>query len=120
MLVLADRITSLGLTVLLINVPLGLLHYSEAHWQRHFQLGYVIQGRDEVDAFDCGALGVVIVPGDDVVLIGVRLLGDGVVYDDTTIRLLDGSHMRLDEMPQVALAGPWTFQVTLPSATSGK
>ena len=62
----------------------------------------MVQGREEVDPLDRCAFRVVVVPGNDVVLIGVGLLRDGVVHDDAPIFLFDGSHMRLDEMPQVS------------------
>jgi len=40
-------------------------------------------------------------PGDDVILIGVRLFGDAIVNDQTTIVALDGAHLGLDKEPEV-------------------
>lgn len=61
----------------------------------------MIQSREEVYPLDSCAFGVVVVPGNDVVLIGVRLFRDGVVHNNAPIRVFNGSHVRLDEMPQL-------------------
>ncbi len=40
-------------------------------------------------------------PPDDVILICIRLLVDGVINDDAIISAFDSSHVRLDDVPQV-------------------
>ena len=44
---------------------------------------------------------MVIMPGDDVILIGVGLFGDAIVNNQTGVVLLDGPHMGLDQEPEV-------------------
>lgn len=61
----------------------------------------MVDGAQEVDPFDHAVLRVVVMPTDDVILICIRLLGDGVINDDAIISAFDSSHVRLDDVPQV-------------------
>jgi hypothetical protein len=44
---------------------------------------------------------VVIVPADDVVFIGVRLLSDAIIQDEHAIVLLTSPHVRFDNLPEI-------------------
>lgn len=109
MFVLADGRASLGLAVLLVHVPLGLGYQPEAHRERYFQLRHMVQQGEEVDAFDHAVLGMVIVPGDDVVLVCVWLLRDRVVHDHAPISMFNGPYMGLEDLPQVG-AGEFSLR----------
>src|SRR5215210_2504781 len=53
-------------------------------------------------AFDDSGFAVVVVPADELALVGVGLLFDGVVYDqDARGFILDLAHQRLDQAPQL-------------------
>jgi hypothetical protein len=62
----------------------------------------VIQRGQKVDPFDRAALGMIVVPADDVVFIGIGLFNNTIVENEHTIVLLDGPHMWLDCPPQIA------------------
>ena len=61
----------------------------------------MVERTEEIDAFDGAALRMVVVPGNDVVLVGVRLFGDAIIDNEHAVGLFDGADMRLDEEPEV-------------------
>ena len=62
----------------------------------------MIQGRQEVDSFEYPVFRVVVVPTDNIVLVGIRLLLDRVVNDQHPLLRLDLPDKRLDGPPQIA------------------
>lgn len=61
----------------------------------------MVQCGKKIDALDHPVFGMVIVPADDIVLVGVRLFCDTVVKDQHTIIALDCTNVWLDPLPQV-------------------
>jgi hypothetical protein len=61
----------------------------------------MIETGDEIDTFDASVLAVVVVPADDVVLVGVGLFGDTIINDKHPIGLLDLAHIGFDDLPQI-------------------
>ena len=99
MLVLADAGASLGLARLLVGELLVFLDQGEGDGQR--DLFGAVECGQEVDALDAGARGVVVVPADQLALVGVRLVGDAVVNNEHGVVILDLSHQGLNDLPQV-------------------
>jgi hypothetical protein len=60
------------------------------------------QRAQQVDALDRAVFGMVVMPADNVVFIGIRLLGNTIVQNQDAIGALDGTYMRLDDPPQVS------------------
>ena len=77
--ILGHRTAPFLLLRLGVHILLGLGHQVEAHRQTHPLAA--IQRRQEVDPFEHPIFGVVVMPTDNIVLVGVRLLLNRVVND---------------------------------------
>src|SRR5215210_4110476 len=60
----------------------------------------MIESGQEVDPLDGAVFGVVVVPGDEFVLVRRGLLLNRVINDDDAVITLDLAHQRLDDVPQ--------------------
>ena len=97
--VLAHGRSPLGLSRLFVCERFVFFDQSEGHGQR--DLIGAVKRRQEVDAFDACSCGMVIVPADELALVGVRLVGDTIVHDQHGIFSLHLPHERLHDLPQV-------------------
>ena len=97
--VLADGGPPLDLTCLFVCERFILFDQREGDGQRDFVCA--VERGQEIDALDAGTCGVVVVPADQLALVGVRLVGDAIVHDQHRVFALDLAHERLDDLPQV-------------------
>ena len=98
--ILGHRTAPLLLLRLGVDILLGLGHQVEAHRDTHALAA--IQRRQEVDPFEQPIFGVVVMPTDNIVLVGVRLLLNRVVNDQHPGLGLHVPDKRLDGPPQIA------------------
>ena len=75
----------------------GFVNQRIRHRQTH-AVG-VIHAVEQVEALDRPVLAVIVMPTDQIVLIGMRLLLDRVIHNQDLIILLDVAHQRLDGLP---------------------
>ena len=99
-LIFADRGAAFLLAVLFIDILFGFRHDTKPNRQR-VATG-MIQARHEIDAFHAPVLAVIVVPADDLVLVGVRLFRKTVIDDEHAICLLNLSHIRFHKLPQIS------------------
>ena len=104
--VLADGCPPLGLARLGIGELFVFLDQGKGHRQRHF-CG-AVERRQEIDAFDAGSRRVVVVPADQLALVGVRFMRNAIVHDQYGVFALHLPHQRLDDLPQVCRC-VWLF-----------
>ncbi len=94
-----------------IEIDFSLGHQMVVHGQRH--LLNMVQGGNEVDAFDGLSAGVVVMPTNDLVFIRVRLFRDAVVNNDDSVACLYLTYIRLHNFPEVRPSFGWTCQKAL-------
>jgi hypothetical protein len=97
--VLTDARSLFDLTRLFVGELFVLLHQSEGYGQRN--LARAVERSDKVDALDAFACRVVIVPADQLALVGVRLVRDAVIQDKNCVIILHLSHERLNDLPEI-------------------
>src|SRR5215210_230102 len=98
-LVLTQRALSLPPLLLLIEDPFALLDELEGHRDR--KVSHLVKGAKEIDAFDGSTLAVIVMPADQLALISVGLLLNGIVHDQHAILgVLQAAHQRFDQLPQ--------------------
>jgi hypothetical protein len=102
---IARYISFLVRGLLLFHSPLFLVEdphalFDELEGHRHRSAPHLVERAHEVDAFQAASFGVVVMPADELALVGVGLLLYGVVYDQNAIIAFDLAHKRLDQAPQ--------------------
>jgi hypothetical protein len=99
MLVFTDGRTAFLFAILFIDVVVRLRHDTEPN--RQTVAACMVQTCHEIDALDAAVLAMVVVPTDDRVLVGMRLLSKAIVEDDYPVFLLDLPYIRLHDLPQL-------------------
>jgi hypothetical protein len=62
----------------------------------------VVQAGDKVDALDIQLFGMIIVPADNIVFIGVWFFGNTVVHDHDAVFVFNFANVRLGDPPQIS------------------
>lgn len=62
----------------------------------------MVQAGHKVDALDIPLFGVVVVPADNVVFIGVRFFGNTVVYNHDAVFVFNFANVRFGNPPQIS------------------
>ena len=88
-----------------ISVRFGLGHQIEGNRQAG-RLGG-IEGGQEVEAFDVALMGMIPMPTDEIVFVGVRFLLDAVIDDEYPVGVFNLPKQGLDDAPQVGTGFGW-------------
>jgi hypothetical protein len=97
MFILADGQTPFLRTILFVNIVFGLGNEGEPNEQRNALT--VIERGQKVDPFDGPLMRMIVIPTDDVVLIGVRFFRDAIVDNHRGVVALDASHKGFGDLP---------------------
>ena len=97
--VLGQRPAALLLAGLGINIGLGLGHQVKGNGQPHLLGGR--EGGQKVDALNVSLLGVIPVPADEIIFVGVGLLLNAVIEDQHARRVFEPPDHGFDDAPQV-------------------
>ncbi len=82
-----------------VNIRFRLGHQVKGHGQTNGLGG--IEGGQEVDPFDAALLGVVPMPADQIIFVGVGFLFDAVIEDENASGAFDLANRGFDNAPQV-------------------
>src|ERR671914_1724707 len=100
--ILGNRAAPLGLAILLVYIMFGLGNQGKFHGQRH--PATVIERRHEVDPLHSAIFRRVVVPTYHIILVGVGLLFEAVIYDYYPLLSFHLAYLRLDPLPQIGRA----------------
>ncbi len=81
-----------------VGIDLSFRHQMIAHWHRHIL--YMVQRADDIDPFDGLSAGVIVMPTDDGVLVGMRLFRNAIIHNQNAIRALNLADVWLDDLPK--------------------